>query len=511
MRKTKLAAVIGAVFAASVCCTITAQAAVAQNATAAAYDKAVDLVDSMDGLNATIKESIGFPNEPDEDRTLSTVKVQATGLKNSGKLQALIDVKAVDGEKMQAYTDGTFYTNQTGKNLKYAMSEDIMKEMLNFYIYLDFNSNYLSELSSQKKSDGTITYKFAATEDSIGDYADKILAGTSESDKIKIESIDGTMTTDKNGMVTKRKITTTYETGTIQPILLQATTDVTFKKAGTNFSVKLPDLSSYSKKKKASKHTPKANPDTTSITPLSQTVYATANVNIRAQNNVSSTILGGAGIGESLLETGYTSDGWTQISYNGSTAYVKSDYISTTKPVIETPTTGMMYAACSVNVRESASSSSTILGVLSFGEGVQSQAYTDTNWIKVIYDGRTGYVYADYMLGVAPIDTSNSSGNTMNDEYDSDGNLIYDGSDRNGNTMNDEYDSNGNTMDDEYQESFGYGTCIALGMSTITIAMDDGRVLSAMKDEIDLNYDSIYEGAACQVWYIGDQITAIGW
>lgn len=69
-----------------------------------------------------------------------------------------------------------------------------------------------------------------------------------------------------------------------------------------------------------------------SITEANETVWATTAVNIRSQSSTSSSIVGGLSKNASITRTGICSNGWSRVSYNGSTAYIHSDYLTTTKP-----------------------------------------------------------------------------------------------------------------------------------------------------------------------------------
>lgn len=64
---------------------------------------------------------------------------------------------------------------------------------------------------------------------------------------------------------------------------------------------------------------------------LNETVYATTAVRVRASASTDSNILGVLNTGDSLTRTA-EADGWSTVSYNGSTGYVKSDYLSTSVP-----------------------------------------------------------------------------------------------------------------------------------------------------------------------------------
>lgn len=65
---------------------------------------------------------------------------------------------------------------------------------------------------------------------------------------------------------------------------------------------------------------------------VSETVYLTANVNIRKEPSATAEKVAGGVAGQSLTRTGILSNGWSQVSYNGGTAYIMSEYLSTEKP-----------------------------------------------------------------------------------------------------------------------------------------------------------------------------------
>ena len=65
---------------------------------------------------------------------------------------------------------------------------------------------------------------------------------------------------------------------------------------------------------------------------VSETVYLTANVNIRKEPGETAEKVAGGVAGQSLTRTGILPNGWSQVSYNGGTAYIMSAYLSTEKP-----------------------------------------------------------------------------------------------------------------------------------------------------------------------------------
>lgn len=60
--------------------------------------------------------------------------------------------------------------------------------------------------------------------------------------------------------------------------------------------------------------------------------YSTAVLNIREEPDTASKVVGQFNIGDSVEVTGYMSNGWARINYNGGTAYVSQEFISETMP-----------------------------------------------------------------------------------------------------------------------------------------------------------------------------------
>lgn len=62
------------------------------------------------------------------------------------------------------------------------------------------------------------------------------------------------------------------------------------------------------------------------------TVYAVTTVNVRSKPNTSAASYGKLSAGDSVKRIEKMSNGWSEVTYNNKTAYVKSDYLSITKP-----------------------------------------------------------------------------------------------------------------------------------------------------------------------------------
>lgn len=74
-----------------------------------------------------------------------------------------------------------------------------------------------------------------------------------------------------------------------------------------------------------------SKPQAPSFTTVNETVYATSSVNVRSSYSTSSSIIGSLNEGESVTRIGKSSS-WSKVKYNGQTAYISSDYLTTEKP-----------------------------------------------------------------------------------------------------------------------------------------------------------------------------------
>ena len=359
----------------------------------AAYNTAVQGQDALDGLDVTVQEKTvsGNTNVVSEKH----VSLKVSGIKGAD-LQADIQVDSEEGSAESYYRNGYYYTTTSDGDIKRGMERSDIWAMINSHIYMDMTSNYLKMLCCETDEEGNEIYWFAATEDSLGDYSRKLLEGAGADQGLVIDSLHGTMQIDEDGRILKRNLQLVYTVTSgenSETFLTQS--EAVFQYTDKAVSVSLPDLSGY-------KEIASEKPVET-ITSLVQTVYTTEDVNVRASGNLSAVILGGLNAGSGVTETGYTSDGWVQIQYNGATGYVWGEYISTKKPVLTQKGSGTMYATAGVNIRESYSSDSKVIGVLLKGQGIEITGTTDNGWVRVNYQGGTGYVYAEYLSWSEPV------------------------------------------------------------------------------------------------------------
>lgn len=155
-------------------------------------------------------------------------------------------------------------------------------------------------------------------------------------------------------------------------------------------------------------------------------VQATANVNVRSGPGTGYTKLGQLSKGQTVEKLG-TSGSWTNISYNGKTAYVSTQYLKAVSSSSSGSTTAATYAeaTANVNVRSGPGTGYSKLGQLYKGTIVPKLG-TSGSWTKIIYNSQTAYVSSQYLKASSYTGdtgsgssgsggTSASTGGTFND------------------------------------------------------------------------------------------------
>ncbi len=150
------------------------------------------------------------------------------------------------------------------------------------------------------------------------------------------------------------------------------------------------------------------------VQPQEQSTFVMANVNqyvnIRQDADQDSEKLGVLykDCGGDILER---KDGWTKLQSGDVIGWVKNEYLYFGKEAEELAKEVGILTACSntetLRVRKEASTSAGILGLLANGEAVEAIA-EEGDWVKVSYEGATGYVSAEYVKVTFDIDTAES-------------------------------------------------------------------------------------------------------
>ena len=143
-------------------------------------------------------------------------------------------------------------------------------------------------------------------------------------------------------------------------------------------------------------------------------------MNIRSGPSTSDSVVGSRNKGDTLSVTG-VSDNWYKVSLNGSTGYIRSDYLSLGSGTGTSSSssgsssgssasgTGTINASY-VRMRSGPSTSYSILGTYDSGTKMTVNG-DDGDWYKVSYNGTDGYVYKTYLT----VGSSSSAGGSVSD------------------------------------------------------------------------------------------------
>lgn len=147
---------------------------------------------------------------------------------------------------------------------------------------------------------------------------------------------------------------------------------------------------------------PKADP---SQDPVNQTVYVLGRVNVRNGAGFNSKVIGQLKGGDTVKRTGIGKNGWSQIIYEGQTAYVANNYVSTDSPEKANGATfeevnQTVRATDKVNIRSGPGVDYDVIGQLKAGEEVNRTAIGSKGWSRILYNGEKCYVSNSYLRTV---------------------------------------------------------------------------------------------------------------
>ncbi|CJF86074.1 carboxypeptidase [Streptococcus pneumoniae] len=140
-------------------------------------------------------------------------------------------------------------------------------------------------------------------------------------------------------------------------------------------------------------HSSKFMSEPTVANAAAETYTTTANLNIRSGPSTSNAIVATVKQGTQLTVVGQASSGWLKVSYQGKTGYVSSQYVkksvsSTTKTYVTT---------ANLNIRSGPSTSNAIVVTVKQGTQLTATGEPANGWLKVSYQGKTGYVNTQYV------------------------------------------------------------------------------------------------------------------
>lgn len=135
-----------------------------------------------------------------------------------------------------------------------------------------------------------------------------------------------------------------------------------------------------------------------------ETVYTIDKVNVRSGADTSADKLGSVEKGTALTRTGTEGD-WSIVDYNGTTGYIKSEFLSAEAPenASETAASEALTEGTTImlsnttNIRSSMSETADKVGVAYAGEKVTVVMSYAEGWTKVTWKNKTGYIKTDLL------------------------------------------------------------------------------------------------------------------
>lgn len=144
---------------------------------------------------------------------------------------------------------------------------------------------------------------------------------------------------------------------------------------------------------------------------MDETVYTTIILNVRSGPGTGYRKLGGFEKGESVIRIAVGNNGWSKVLFRGREGYVSNKYLSYSKPVTDTESSGgtyyqkvyeTVYPTIILNVRTGPGTGYHKLGGFEKGEPVIRTAIGNNGWSKVLFKGREGYVSSKYLSYIKP-------------------------------------------------------------------------------------------------------------
>ncbi len=149
-----------------------------------------------------------------------------------------------------------------------------------------------------------------------------------------------------------------------------------------------------------------ASPETSSAVTLAATsasatgeATTTAAVNVRSGPGTGHGVIGVAPRGTTLGTTGTTSGGWTQVVWQGSAAWISTNYLSAS-PVTSTPAAGQVRTTANLYLRSAGNASASWDTVLPKGSVVDTTGATTATYTEVIVGGQNRWIATRYTVAV---------------------------------------------------------------------------------------------------------------
>lgn len=383
---------------------------------ASAYASTINNLDKEDQSKKVLENNVSYIEKEYASKVNSVKKDYSNEVKNTKFAEKTETKKDAKLSKTRNLADPTLFESSSEDAIVKAVDEKIQENKEE-----DQNQNTVEQALEQSP----VVEKFVAVESlnvrsSKNDQENNVIDVLNKNTKVSGQVEDGWLKTDKGYIKLDFLSDQAVEDTNQEDILAQeeARKAEEAKKAEEARKAEEAKKAEEARKAEEAKKAEEARKaEEAKKAQASQATSYTGWVNVSALN-----VRSGAGTGSSIIGSLSTGDkvsgtlqnGWLKINYNGQVAYVSANCLSNTevkKPVVEkkqennTPAkqentvqsqayTGWVNTAA-LNVRSGASTSYSIIGSYTMGDKVSGQLAN--GWLKVNYNGRSGYISANLL------------------------------------------------------------------------------------------------------------------
>ncbi|MDD7767169.1 C40 family peptidase [Anaerococcus vaginalis] len=371
---------------------------------ASAYASTINNLDKEDQSKKVLENNVSYIEKEYASKVNSVKKDYSNEVSNTKFAEKTETKKDAKLSKTRNLADPTLFESSSEDAIVKAIDEKIQENKEE-----DQNQNTVEQVIEQSP----VVQKFVAVESlnvrsSKNDQENNVIDVLNKNTKVSGQVEDGWLKTDKGYIKLDFLSDQAVEDTNQEDILAQ-------EEARKAEEAKKAEEARKAEEAKKAEEARKA--EEAKKAQASQATSYTGWVNVSALN-----VRSGAGTGSSIVGSLSTGDkvsgtlqnGWLKISYNGQVAYISANYLSNRevkKPVVEkkqennTPAkqentvqsqayTGWVNTAA-LNVRSGASTSYSIIGSYTMGDKVSGQLAN--GWLKVNYNGRSGYISANLL------------------------------------------------------------------------------------------------------------------
>ncbi|WP_049690877.1 C40 family peptidase [Anaerococcus jeddahensis] len=390
---------------------------------ATAYASTINNLDKEDQSKKVLDNNVSFIEKEYASKVKSVKKDYSNEVKNTKFAEKAENNEDAKLSKVRNLADPSIIESSSEDAIVEAVDKKIEENKA--------EDNKEENTVSQVLEESSIIEKFVAVDSlnlrsSKSDQENNVIDVLSKNNKVKGIVEDGWLKTD-NGYIKLDFLSdqavevTEVEQASTEDVLAQEEAKKAEEAKAQEEAKRAEEAKAQEEAKKAEEAKAQKEAENQMAQATSFTGWVNVNaLNLRSNANTNSSILGAFTKGDKV--SGTLENGWLKVNHNGQVAYISADYLSNTevkKPVVEnkqeTKTqnnqqapapakkentvqsqayTGWVNTAA-LNVRAGASTSNNIIGNYTMGDKVSGQLAN--GWLKVNYNGQTGYVSANLL------------------------------------------------------------------------------------------------------------------